>query len=226
MGQRSKQVGADWPAPIGPRLGSGDSSGAFATNDRQCGQSRRAPPPTPLRKNGGGKIRGADSEIPSRFPAISMLCEAENFPSTSPWIFPARSRGEGRGWARRLRRPREPRPRILRAPPPTLPIGTGEGKSAAPAPRFLRGFVRFQGVARRKISLPELQPRHSCGSSTGVARSACAHVPHLVVRGFRAHTISGRGFNHFKSLRRHFRATLFCRQALSRRDPGEGSASV
>src|SRR5271163_1997120 len=29
----------------------------------------------------------------------------------------------------------------------------------------------------------------------------------LWVRGFRAHTISGRGFNLFKSLRRHFRAT-------------------
>ena len=48
-------------------------------------------------------------------------------------------------------------------------------------PRFLLGFERFQGVARRKISLPELQPCHSRGSSTGVARGqprVC--VPHLV----------------------------------------------
>ena len=35
----------------------------------------------------------------------------------------------------------------------------------------------------------------------------------LWVRGFRAHTIPGRGFNLFKPLRRHFRATPFCRQA-------------
>ena len=43
----------------------------------------------------------------------------------------------------------------------------------------------------------------------------------LWVRGFRDPTISGRGFNLFKPLRRHFRATPFCRQALSRRDPRE-----
>jgi hypothetical protein len=48
----------------------------------------------------------------------------------------------------------------------------------------------------------------------------------LWVRGFRAHTISGRGFNLFKPLRRHFRATPSRRQALSRRDPGDGNASV
>src|SRR5277367_2890518 len=48
----------------------------------------------------------------------------------------------------------------------------------------------------------------------------------LWVRGVRAHTISGRGFNLFKPLRRHFRATPFCRRALSRRDPGDRNASV
>jgi len=39
----------------------------------------------------------------------------------------------------------------------------------------------------------------------------------LWVRGLRAHTISGRGFNLFKALRHHFRATRPCRQTLSRR---------
>jgi hypothetical protein len=34
----------------------------------------------------------------------------------------------------------------------------------------------------------------------------------LWLPGFRAHTISGSGFNLFKPLRRHFRATPFCRQ--------------
>jgi len=48
----------------------------------------------------------------------------------------------------------------------------------------------------------------------------------LWVRGFRDHTISGRGFNLFKPLRRHFRATPFCRQVLSRRDPDDRNASV
>ena len=38
-----------------------------------------------------------------------------------------------------------------------------------------------------------------------------ARVPDVVARGFRAHTISGRGFNLFKPLRRHFRARPFCR---------------
>ena len=45
----------------------------------------------------------------------------------------------------------------------------------------------------------------------------------LGVRDFRAHTISGRGFNLFKPLRHHFRAT---RVAVSRRDPGDRNASV
>jgi len=37
----------------------------------------------------------------------------------------------------------------------------------------------------------------------------------LWVRGFRDPTISGRGFNLFKPLRRHFRATPFCRQVYN-----------
>jgi hypothetical protein len=48
----------------------------------------------------------------------------------------------------------------------------------------------------------------------------------LWVRVFRDHTISGRGYNLFKPLRRHFRATPFCRQVLSRRDPDDRNAPV
>ena len=48
----------------------------------------------------------------------------------------------------------------------------------------------------------------------------------LWVQVFRDHTISGRGFNLFKPLRRHFRAIPFCRQVLSRRDPDDRNASV
>src|SRR5271155_1691858 len=48
----------------------------------------------------------------------------------------------------------------------------------------------------------------------------------LWVGGFGGHTIPGRGFNLFKPLRRHFRATPFCRQVLSRRDPGDRNASA
>ena len=43
----------------------------------------------------------------------------------------------------------------------------------------------------------------------------------LGVRDFGGHTIFGRGFNLFKPLRRHFRATPICCQVLSRRGPGK-----
>ena len=71
--------------------------------------------------------------------------------------------------------------------------------------------------------------RHSCGSSTEVAHGQPrARVPHRVEApaAIRGHTISGRGFNLFKPLRRHFRATPFCRQVLSRRDPDDRNAPV
>ena len=58
------------------------------------------------------------------------------------------------------------------------------------------------------------------------ARPAAPVYHILWVRVFRDHTISGRGFNLFKPLRRHFRATPFCRQVLSRRDPDDRNASV
>src|SRR5271163_933748 len=92
------------------------------------------------------------------------------------------------------------------------PLSQPEGRSAAPTPRFFRGFVRFQGVARRKfpflncsfVILTARQPE-----SRTVSR-AVYHI--LWVRDFRANTISRRGFNLFKELRRHFPATSFCRQ--------------
>jgi hypothetical protein len=69
------------------------------------------------------------------------------------------------------------------------------------------------------VSLAARQPE-----SRAVSRAPVYHI--LWVRGFRAHTIPGRGFNLFKPLRRHFRATPSCRQAISRRNPGDGNASV
>src|SRR5271163_3946574 len=54
--------------------------------------------------------------------------------------------------------------------------------------------------------------------SRTVNRAPVYHI--LWSRGFRDTTISGRGFNLIKPLRRHFRATPFC-LALSRRDPTE-----
>ena len=62
---------------------------------------------------------------------------------------------------------------------------------------------------------------HSPGSSPGAARPAAR--PGTRYCRFAASgpviLISGRGFNLFKPLRRHFRATSFC-VSLSRRDPG------
>ena len=80
--------------------------------------------------------------------------------------------------------------------------------------------VDFQGFAARKISA--LQLCHSCGSQPGSRTFSRAPVYHILcVRRLRGPTISGRGFNLFKALRRHFRATP-CRQP--RRDPGDRTA--
>ena len=50
-----------------------------------------------------------------------------------------------------------------------------------------------------------------------VSRAPGYHI--LWVRGFRDHTISGRGFNLFKALRRHFRATPFAAAIPSTETP-------
>src|SRR5271156_2616580 len=105
---------------------------------------RVSPNPNPIWANRSCKGSGCHArqgfEILSRFLAISIGCEAENFP------------------ARRIR-----------------------------------------------------QLWQSCGSQPERAVSRGGRVPDLVASGFRDHTISGRGFNLFKRLRRHFRATPFCR---------------
>jgi hypothetical protein len=51
--------------------------------------------------------------------------------------------------------------------------------------------------------------RDLCHSRGSAARAAHGQPPYQIlwVRGFRGHTISGRGFNLFKPLRRHFPAT-------------------
>jgi hypothetical protein len=76
----------------------------------------------------------------------------------------------------------------------------------------------FNGLQGGKVSL-QLPPESHTAS-----RAPVYHI--LWVRVFRDHTISGRGFNLFKPLRRHFRAIPFCRQVLSRRDPDDRNASV
>ena len=79
----------------------------------------------------------------------------------------------------------------------------------------------FNGLQGGKVSL-QLPPESHTASRAPVYQI-------LWVRVFRDHTISGRGFNLFKPLRRHFRAngrTPFCRQVLSRRDPDDRNASV
>ena len=81
-------------------------------------------------------------------------------------------------------------------------------------PEIRRGSPR----RRSSRSLSQAAPPF-CQSERTVSRAPAYQI--LWVRGFRAHTISRRGFNLFKPLRRHFRATPFCRQVLSRRDPGD-----
>jgi hypothetical protein len=81
-------------------------------------------------------------------------------------------------------------------------------------------FVSFQGFARRgrfRRFAPALSFLRT------VSRAPVYQI--WWVRRFRGHTISGRWFNLFKPLRRHFRATPFAVN-LSRRDPGGRIASV
>src|SRR5271170_3419408 len=91
--------------------------------------------------------------------------------------------------------------------------------------RFQFCIERFQGLRRLFLQLSNFvilavrQPEPRTVSCPPVYQI-------LWVRGFRAHTIPGRGFNLFKPLRRHFRATPFCRQALSRRDPSDRRSGV
>jgi len=82
--------------------------------------------------------------------------------------------------------------------------------------RFQFCMQRFQSVGCLFLQLS-----HSCGpqSERMVSRAPVYHI--LWSRGFRATTISGRGFNLFKPLRCHFEATPFCRRAPARRDPGD-----
>jgi hypothetical protein len=61
---------------------------------------------------------------------------------------------------------------------------------------------------------------HSCGSQLGARTVSRVHRYQILwVRRLRGPTISGRGFNLFKPLRRHFRATPFCHQPLRFRRP-------
>jgi hypothetical protein len=81
-------------------------------------------------------------------------------------------------------------------------------------------WAPFSATAQRRV-LVILAARRT--ESRAVSGAPVYHI--LWVRGFRAHTISRPGFNLFKPLRRHFRATPFCRQPLAR-DPTDRNASV
>jgi hypothetical protein len=92
--------------------------------------------------------------------------------------------------------------------------------------------VIFQGFARRIIFLsvssrlrrrlgsaitaePADDPRQQLDRAERTLGRPRAVYQILWVRGFIDPTISGRGFNLFKPLRRHFRATPFCRQVYN-----------
>jgi hypothetical protein len=89
---------------------------------------------------------------------------------------------------------RQPAPGLQAAPRVASPRKPSRSAIAVPSSRY--------------VGLPRL--------GRTVSRAAIYQI--LWVRGFRAHTISGRGFNYFKSLRRHFRATPFCGRPPAPRD--------
>src|SRR5271167_353122 len=112
-------------------------------------------------------------------------------------------------------------------------MGSERGfRSATSSDEFAVAFEwngrRFQFCIRRFQSIRRLflQLCHSPGSPAESRTVSPAPYQILWVRGWRAHTISGRGSNLFKPLRRHFRATPSCRQALSRRGRDDQNTSV
>jgi hypothetical protein len=149
-------------------------------------------------------------EILSPFCDFSRPCRQENFPPRRAVhsLFRVCDRRR-RGSAGPLFAVDAPRRELA----PRFPAGTGADFSPASSDFKALGafFCNFVILAVRQ---PE--PRT-------VSRPPGYQI--LWVRGFRAHTISGRGFNLFKPLRRHFRATAFCRRVLSRRDPRDRNAS-
>ena len=109
---------------------------------------------------------------------------------------------------------------------------TGAAEGRRPTIRSRRPrrepFPRFPAVTGADFS-PASSDFKALGAffwSAGAAHGQSpARVPDFV--GSRLPSpFSGRGFNLFKPLRRHFRAAPFFRQALSRRDPGDRNASV
>ncbi len=93
-------------------------------------------------------------------------------------------------------------------PTPARPLGRPPSSGAKEMPRagadFSFASSDFKTLGAFFCNFPKPGSRHSRGSA---ARAAHGHPPYqmLWVRGFRGHTISGRGFNLFKLLRRHFR---------------------
>ncbi len=69
-------------------------------------------------------------------------------------------------------------------------------------------------------------PRFQCMASRSARSAARPCTRSCSFEASEAIPFPGRGFNLFKPLRRHFRATPFCRHVLSRRDPGDRNASA
>jgi len=78
--------------------------------------------------------------------------------------------------------------------------------------RFQFYIERFQSARRLFLSTSTLSFLRLVSRSCTVSRAPMYHI--LWVLAFLDHTISRPGFNLFKLLRRHFRATPFCRQPL------------
>jgi hypothetical protein len=81
------------------------------------------------------------------------------------------------------------------------------GRDSFRVSRFINALQagKFPSRATMKFSSELLVRPTLCRSERPVRRAPVYHI--LWLRGFRDHTISGPGFNLFKSLRRHFRAT-------------------
>jgi hypothetical protein len=94
-------------------------------------------------------------------------------------------------------------------------------------------FQRFRRQKLQLLRLSRLELLTAGRTDRSSVDEECSAVPGARFWGSRlpGPSHSGRGFNLFKPLRRHFRAfrlpgTPLCRQALSRRDPSDRNAAV
>jgi hypothetical protein len=191
MGDRSRRIGDAFPRRAAAR--------ALQRLRQAAGQAARVSAAEMLRGPAGDPARRA--RFFPRFVIFQGLAARKSFLRVAQPIRFARCRRTGHS---------------ARAIPAADSSAIGWSKFSPRRPSAVQRGRRFQFCIERFQIVRRLFLQH-CPKTTSsfsrparslalVSRAPAYYI--LWVRGFRAHTISGRGFNLFKPLRRHFRATL------------------